>query len=120
LAGELRDWLVDVKGISDAPEMTTGTSNKAANPPETPAARQVHVDDVRRGTGFCLVSGSDSNGVSIHMVLAGDGRLSGLAERRNIVRTGCAVIILPPMWDIQLDEQKWMVACDWYVADDGG
>lgn len=119
LAGELRDWLVDVKGISDAPEMTTATGSKAAELAGNTAARQIHVDDVRQGTGFTLICGSDGGGESVRMVLAGDGRLTGLVERRNVVKAGSAVMVFPPMWDIQLDERKWTVVCDWYVVDHG-
>lgn len=120
LAGELRDWLVDVKGVGDASEAVTATGIKAAGLADATPARQVHVDDVRRGTAFYLVRGSGSDSDPIRVVLAGDGRLSGLAERRNVVRNGCAVMIHPPVWDVVLDGQTWTVACDWYVADHSG
>jgi hypothetical protein len=116
LAGELRDWLVDLKGTTDAPVMTTAASSKAPAPEEPATEGWVAIDEVRRGSGFWLARGRNNQGDDLCVVLAGEGRLSGLAERRNSVVSGCSVVTLPPMWDIELDAQTWKVVCDWYVA----
>ncbi|KAB5577622.1 hypothetical protein GE09DRAFT_525847 [Coniochaeta sp. 2T2.1] len=115
LAGELRDWLVDVKGLSEAVDATAATGSKAAGKAEVASAGAVSVEEVSQGNGFRLVRGSNGEGSPVHMVLAGEGRLSGLAERRNVVTAGCSVMVLPPTWNIQLDGHRWTVACDWYV-----
>jgi hypothetical protein len=120
LAGELRDWLVDVKGASDAPTTATVPGNKFFAAAEVATTGLIDIDEVRRANGFFLVRGHDTNDEAVHMVLAGEGRLSGLAERRNLVTVGSPVMTLPPMWDIELEGQRWTVACDWYVADHDG
>lgn len=115
LAGELRDWLVDVKGTADASD-STAASSKARTPDGPATGSMLAVADVRRGSGFWLARGRTHGKADIRVVLAGEGRLSGLAGRRNTIVAGCTVVTLPPRWDIELDGQTWTVACDWYVA----
>lgn len=125
LAGELRDWLVDMKGNYEAPNPTTTavatrTTDKGAAPAYDTLADQVVVEEFRLGSGFSLVYGDAGDAGPTRMVLAGDGRLTGLAERKNVVKKGCRVAFMPPMWDVTLDGQSWRVACDWYVIDGDG
>ncbi|KAB5535101.1 hypothetical protein GE09DRAFT_1291259 [Coniochaeta sp. 2T2.1] len=115
LAGELRDWLVDVKGLSEAADASAATGSKPGGETEFTSAVTVSVEEVNQGTGFRLVRGTNGQGGPVHMVLAGEGRFFGLVERRNAATIGCTVMILPPTWNIELDGQGWTVACDWYV-----
>lgn len=49
------------------------------------------------------------------LVLAGDGRLTGLA-RRNEVTVGAILGIAKPVWEVGLGrEGRWVMACDWKV-----
>jgi hypothetical protein len=119
LAGELRDWLVDIKGTGNTLVTTTPGDVKASASEGATVEGRVAVEEVRLGTGFWLAHARNQRGESIDVVLAGEGRLTGLAERRNSVTSGCTVVISPLTWDVILDRQRWKVACDWYVVSPG-
>jgi hypothetical protein len=113
LAAELRDWLVDI-------EAATGPKK------EDDFLTKITINEVRRGTGMLLVTGravlddgspQEQNGTdsSARMMLAGEGRLVGLARKPEVV-VGSVVGIAKPVWDVNLGvEGWWTVACDWVV-----
>ncbi|RYP57514.1 hypothetical protein DL769_009429 [Monosporascus sp. CRB-8-3] len=127
LAGEVRDWLVGIEaGIGVMKRREEGEW----------AARLV-IEDVRVAPGMgVLVSGhrvrdglgegemlgsggaggdGDEPEHGTKLVLAGQGRLVGLA-RRNEVGRGAVVGIAGPMWEVELSGLgSWVVACDWMV-----
>ncbi|KAI1840818.1 hypothetical protein JX266_012966 [Neoarthrinium moseri] len=114
LAAELRGWLMDI-------EANTGPKR------EDEFVARVRVHEVRRGTGVTLITGrfiSDENPLEQHrgqyptmrIMLAGEGRLAGLA-RRNEVTVDSIIGIAKPVWEANLGyESRWAaVACDWVV-----
>jgi len=106
LAGELRDWLVQIKGRGQDGD------------PGGFTARLV-VDHVRSAPGMFLVRGrpirdgsTESEPESVGVILAGEGRTTGLA--RNRVVEGSIIGIAQPAWDVVLENRtRWAVACDW-------
>lgn len=125
LAAELRDWLVEVKGGgADRGDRDSATAVVTHNAAAMPV---VEVDEVRPGLGMWLVKGRqrvrDGGGegrfVDVRIILAGEGRSSGLARRSEVVG-GCVVQISPPAWDIDLPDGSWSVACDWQVLEENG
>ncbi|KAI1502580.1 hypothetical protein F5X99DRAFT_378474 [Biscogniauxia marginata] len=118
LATSLRDWLIDVEAGSGSGAGTAGRSD------EEWIAR-IRVDEVRGGSndGITLVTGlqlahdgqPDTSTSSLRIMLAGPGRLVGLA-RRNEVRPGDVVGVARPTWEVVLQNLgRWAVACDWTV-----
>lgn len=106
LAAELRDWLVQVKGGSEY-DRPAGSSVELA------------VDEVKSGAGMWIVAARqaqepvEDGDVPVNAILAGDGRITGLGEKRLVTR-GSTVSIAQPVWDITLaDLGKFAVACDW-------
>ncbi|CAJ2502511.1 Uu.00g099050.m01.CDS01 [Anthostomella pinea] len=134
LASELRDWLVDVEAAKGA--------GAGGHRREGEFVARVRVEEVRSalagGGGMTLVvgrdmrddddddrsehmgqgkeAGGDTDGArSVRFMLAGPGRLTGLA-RRNEVGPGAVVGIGRPTWEVELqDLGHWAVACDWVV-----
>lgn len=134
LAAEVRDWLVDIEA---------GKSSNASKPGAGGGTgrgewvAEIVVDDASAAPGMVLVSGrlrhqgmvaevmgegraggdvdtSTSTG-DTKVVLAGPGRLVGLA-RRNEVTKGVLVGIARPVWEVELQGLgTWTVACDWVV-----
>ncbi len=108
LAAEVRDWLVQIKRADDAPA-------------DGGFAATLAVGEVRAAPGLALVSGPDSSqdGRVGRAILAGDGRLRGLAKNRVV--EGRVVGIAQPAWDVELQHGGgvWTVACDWAVLPDG-
>lgn len=113
LAAEVRDWLMDI-------EANTGTKR------DGDFIARVSVEEFRCGWGMVLVKGQSIAGDAsstreqgtvpgVRVMLAGEGRLVGLA-RRNEVAVGSLVAIAKPVWDVSLGvEGRWVVACDWVV-----
>lgn len=113
LAAELRDWVLDI-------EATTGPKR------DDDFLTRIAVDEVRHGTGMILTTGrsvpddglppaQDDASPSVRVMLAGDGRLIGLARRPEVV-VGSTVGIARPVWEVNLGaEGRWAVACDWVV-----
>jgi hypothetical protein len=104
LAAELRDWLVGVKGV--------GSDGETGPPP----LRTLKVIDTKPGPGFRMIRGQRTGGDTIRALLAGDGRLEGLAKANHIT-AGSIVEILPPTWETILEDGNWLVVCDWRVLD---
>jgi hypothetical protein len=107
LAAELRDWLMGVKGSEEDGKL--GVSEVRLIP-----------DRVRAGSGMFIVhahhiaKGSEQETVQI--LLAGAGRISGLAGP-NVVKAGAMLVVAPPTWEIELDDLGvWTVACDWFTV----
>lgn len=109
LAAEVRDWLVQVKGASEY-DRPVGSSITRT------------VQEVNSGSGMHIISAqqpdgeAEDAGIPARIILAGDGRMSGLGGR-SIVRKGGSVSMYQPMWDITLDDLgHFAVACDWEVS----
>ncbi|KAK8102656.1 hypothetical protein PG984_015802 [Apiospora sp. TS-2023a] len=130
LASELQDWLMNIE---------TATGSKR----DGDWAARLCVEEVRTASNMMLVRGSqqhrhldaddnDKGGgggggggsglfiskhgdVSSRVILAGEGRLQGLA-RKSEVAVGCVVGIARPVWEVDLgSEGQWVVGCDWVV-----
>lgn len=106
LAAEVRDWLVQVKGASEY-DRPAGSSI------------DVIVDDTMSAPGMHVIAARQPDtAVEIESIpgkvlLAGDGRMTGLRGRSTISRGG-VVSMSQPMWDITLDDLgQFAVACDW-------
>ncbi|RYP72538.1 hypothetical protein DL771_004178 [Monosporascus sp. 5C6A] len=130
LAAEVRDWLVGI-------EAGSGVAKRRE---EGEWAVKFVIDDVRVAPGMgLLVSGrrmrdgrdevemlgsgsgggrdepEPGSGSGTKVILAGQGRLVGLA-RRNEVGKGAVVGIAGPTWEVELGGLgSWAVACDWMV-----
>lgn len=102
LASELQGWLSEVKGW----EGVTPASASSIN---------VTVEEIRPGRRMYLVKGRTGMFEGKRLLLAGEGRLTGLGQRMP-VRVGSLVEVGQPVWDIEMDGEVWTVACDWCVA----
>lgn len=118
LAAEVRDWLVQVKGVSEY--------DRPAG-----ASVQVTVDAARAGNGMWIVASrhhyqqqtegsgggeSREGGHPAKVILAGDGRIAGLGGRSAVGESG-TVAMHQPMWDVTLgDLGQFAVACDWETS----
>ena len=99
LAAELQGWLSEVKGDEELAGSTF----------------RVTVRDVRAGRRMYLAQGTVGGTEDVRrVILAGEGRLTGL-ERRATVVVGSVVEVRQPVWDVEVDGQTWMVACDWAI-----
>ncbi len=109
LAAGLRDWLLQIKGADDSAEGTY--------------AARIIVEELRAAPGMTLVQGRPlrnpvaGDAGTVRAILAGEGRLSGLA-RNNVVH-GCIVGVAQPAWEVETQDERWVVACDWAVLQDG-
>ena len=106
LAAELRDWLVEVKGSDDGGQ---GFAN--------PVSHTAY--EVRRVPGLSLVSiANPGGGPGVRVILAGDGKVTGLGKPEVAV-SGSVITISPPAWDVDLGPAmgRWAIACDWTVHD---
>ena len=113
LAAELQGWLSAVKGW-EGDDASSGSAMSLA------------VDEVKPGGSMYLVkghkiknqdkkSGSGTEGPQVQVMLAGEGKLTGLGKRAEVVE-GNTVAISQPVWEVALDGQgRWIVACDWTV-----
>ncbi|KAK7722295.1 hypothetical protein SLS64_000832 [Diaporthe eres] len=106
LAAEVRDWLVQVKGASEY-DRPAGSSI------------DVVVDDAMSAPGMHVIAARqlgttvEDESIPGEVLLAGDGRVTGL-RGRSAVRRGGVVSMSQPMWDITLDDLgQFAVACDW-------
>ena len=117
LAAEVRDWLVNIE--SSIPS-TSATKNDSS------WRLRLMIDEVSGGgrAGFALVRGRqvlsgdidtmiDSMG-TVSVVLAGEGTGTGL-EKNSKVEVGKTVGIKSPVWEVEIEGEKWGVGVDWMV-----
>lgn len=115
LTAEMRNWLLDI-------EATTGPKS------DGDFVAKIAVNNFRCGLGMILVNGQTvthdaatrHSGLisNVRVMLAGGGRVVGLA-RRNEVHVGSHVAIAKPIWEVNLGvEGRWVVACDWLCQDE--
>jgi hypothetical protein len=99
LAAQLQGWLSDVKREDEV----AGSSF------------QVTVLGVKAGRRMYMVWGSVNDVAEPRkVILAGEGRLTGLGGRAMVME-GSVVEIGQPVWDVEVDGEAWMVACDWAI-----
>ncbi|KAF6823547.1 hypothetical protein CPLU01_11340 [Colletotrichum plurivorum] len=110
LAAELQSWLAEVKGWGGGGD----------RPPDL--VMRIVVDEVRSGNRMYLVrgrriveDGSAREEIAARLMLAGEGRLTGLGQRAPVA-VGSSVSISQPAWEIALEGTRWLVACDWAVS----
>lgn len=126
LAAELQGWLSEVKGWEshDVQGADSSGGSRGSRP-----SREFLVEEVRPGRRMYLVrarprgiggigGGEDpaqeTTAPSRSIILAGDGKLTGLG-RRAMVGVGSAVGVAGPVWDVDIKGETWTVACDWSV-----
>ncbi|KAM0619285.1 hypothetical protein ACHAP0_000368 [Verticillium nonalfalfae] len=112
LAAEMQSWLAEVKGWSGRHERQSET------------AVQFAVEEVEAGGVMYLVRGrqlhAEAEGMSrsMRLMLAGEGKLTGLAKKAE-VHKGVVITIAQPAWEVALGQghgqDRWIVACDWAV-----
>ncbi|OHE94136.1 hypothetical protein CORC01_10593 [Colletotrichum orchidophilum] len=109
LAAELQTWLAEVKGWTGG--------NRPAD-----LVMSIAVDEVRHGNRMCLVrgrrivaDGAAREEIAARLMLAGEGQLTGLGQK-SPVAVGGVVAISQPAWEIELQDGRWIVACDWAVS----
>ncbi|OAQ74846.1 methionyl-tRNA formyltransferase [Purpureocillium lilacinum] len=124
LAAELQGWLSEVKGWEshDVQGADSSGGSRGSRP-----SREFLVEEVRPGRRMYLVrarprgiggigGGEDpaqeTTAPSRSIILAGDGKLTGLG-RRAMVGVGSAVGVAGPVWDVDIKGETWTVACDW-------
>lgn len=106
LAAEVRDWLVQVKGASEYDRPAGSGIDVVVD--EAMSSPGVHVIAARQ-----LDTEVEDQSVPGKVILAGDGRVTGLRGRSAVGRGG-VVSMSQPMWDITLDDLgQFAVACDW-------
>ncbi|KAK1967479.1 hypothetical protein LY78DRAFT_633849 [Colletotrichum sublineola] len=109
LAAELQSWLAEVKGW-------TGGDRPAD------LVMNIVVDELRAGNKMYIVKGrrmvedgEASEEIAARLMLAGEGRLTGLGQKAAVI-VGSTVAISQPVWELVLDGSRWIVACDWSVS----
>ncbi|KAI0202038.1 hypothetical protein F4808DRAFT_423286 [Astrocystis sublimbata] len=143
LAAELRDWLVDVEAGTTISGSSSGSGTGLTTGGMINAKRgddwilRIRVDELQgmdmggSARGMTLIKGrqvinretsddgerKDELGThALSLILAGQGRLSGLGIG-NEVRPGVTVGIARPTWEVALDGLgRFGVACDWAVV----
>lgn len=106
LAAEVRDWLVQVKGASEYDRPAGSSIDVVVD--EAMSAPGMHVIAARQ-----LDTAVEDESIPGKVILAGDGRVTGL-RGRSAVKCGGVVSMSQPMWDITLDGLgHFAVACDW-------
>ncbi|GKT49076.1 uncharacterized protein ColSpa_09257 [Colletotrichum spaethianum] len=108
LAAELQTWLAEVKGWAggDRPADLVMT---------------IIIDELRAGNRMYIVrgrrivgDGDASEEIAARLMLAGEGRLTGLGQKAAVI-VGSTVAISQPAWEVELEGTRWIVACDWAV-----
>lgn len=108
LAAELQSWLAEVKGWGGGDR-----------PPDL--VMKITIDEVSSGNRMYIIKGRrivEDGGILeeiwARLVLAGEGRLTGLGQKAPVV-VGSNVAISQPAWEAILEDVRWIVACDWAV-----
>ncbi|KAF9882244.1 udp-transferase [Colletotrichum karsti] len=108
LAAELQSWLAEVKGWGGGDR-----------PPDL--VMNIVIDEVSPGNRMYLVKGrrivedeDTTEEISARLMLAGEGRLTGLGQKAPVV-LGSSVAISQPAWEVKLEGTNWIVACDWAI-----
>jgi hypothetical protein len=114
LAAELQGWLSEVKGWDGADAWTATRFRVVIE--EVRPGRRMYLTRYRLPEAAGGEQGSDHQGEirCSRLILAGEGKLTGLGRRAD-VQAGSVVEVSHPVWDIELDECTWTVACDWAV-----
>jgi hypothetical protein len=103
LAAQLQGWLSEVKGWE-------GVESSHPDP-----VLKATIDEVRPGRRMYLVLARlESATISRRFILAGEGRLTGLGQRAEL-GVGSVVVVAQPVWDVELEGETWIVACDWHI-----
>ena len=120
MAAEVQGWLSGIKGSSKEQERL-----------------MVRVEEVRCGGRMYLVrgrkiefgvgtggeeeeaaggegTGEERGEEEVKVVLAGEGRLTGLGGRA-VLPVGSVVEVGEPTWGVEIEGGKWIVGCDWKV-----
>ncbi|PSR97004.1 hypothetical protein BD289DRAFT_124229 [Coniella lustricola] len=119
LASQVRDWLVQVKGASEY-DRPVGTTLQLT----VSECVQCH-GGIRVAKAVvqadCTMTDQQQHDEQQHIervILAGDGRISGLNTERHSIHPGATVSMHQPMWDVDLGSLgHYAVACDWEVGD---
>lgn len=102
LAAELQGWLSEVKdweGLDRSADFEL----------------RITVTEIRPGRRMYLVRALyDSEDVLRRFILAGEGKLTGLGRRAEL-GVGSVVVIGQPIWDVEVEDETWTVACDWRI-----
>ncbi|KAJ4396651.1 hypothetical protein N0V93_000872 [Gnomoniopsis smithogilvyi] len=118
LAAEVRDWLVQIKGASEYDRPMGESVTLFVDQVRCPPYGGIHLISGDEFKGDNKIDASQEQtgagkGQPPRVVLAGDGRISGLGSR-NVVSQGVTVSMYQPIWDITLkDLGRFAVACDW-------
>ncbi|KAJ0302981.1 hypothetical protein Brms1b_011835 [Colletotrichum noveboracense] len=109
LAAELQSWLAEVKGWSGG---------------DRPAdlVMRIIIDEISPGNRMYFVrgrriidDGEMREEIAARLMLAGEGRLTGLGQKAPVL-VGSCVSISQPAWEVVLQSTRWLVACDWAVS----
>ncbi|GKT60602.1 hypothetical protein ColTof4_00728 [Colletotrichum tofieldiae] len=109
LAAELQTWLAEVKGW-------------AGGDRRPDLVMTIVIDELCPGNRMYLARGQRivghgeaSEEIAARLMLAGEGRLTGLGQKAA-VSVGSTVAISQPAWEVELEGTRWIVACDWAVS----
>ncbi|KAG9242613.1 hypothetical protein BJ878DRAFT_577270 [Calycina marina] len=108
LAAEVREWLMNIE--------ISGAVNAAQKKDDVWLVTLV-VEDISGDSRNCMtmVKGDPGNGgPSMQVLLAGESEGIGL-QRGARVQVGRTVGIKGPVWDVEIDGEKWGVGVDWKV-----
>lgn len=135
LAAEVRDWLVEIEagGSIGGGNRSVALDRIGGGGAGEDWVARITIEEVREAPGMALIRGRRDNveadnttpdrmgtdarpgADDFKALLAGPGRLLGLA-RRNEVVPGTVVGIARPTWEVELvNLGLWTVACDWVV-----
>ncbi|OHW91049.1 hypothetical protein CSPAE12_10352 [Colletotrichum incanum] len=109
LAAELQTWLAEVKGWAGGDRPADLVMTIVID--ELCAGNRMYLVRGRRIVG----DGEESEEIAARLMLAGEGRLTGLGQKAAVL-VGSKVAISQPAWEVELEGMRWIVACDWAVS----
>jgi hypothetical protein len=118
LAAEVQGWLSHMKGEKDTPVRLRVKVGEIRNGGRMYIVRGRRVGREEAMHGMGEMEGGDGekdDEKDIKVVLAGEGRLTGLGSTRAPLRVGSVVEVGEPTWEVELEGGKWIVGCDWKV-----